>query len=132
MERLTVERADALCEKYGVRLGRCEWAPTESMGVVCPNGLLLLDALGGDWGDADSTIINTKCSVAGNNPMQWFHTNEHVCRTIADKVGVSHDYAIGLNNGFEDNFNVIQHDGDSEEFRQGFEDGEELAKYVDG
>lgn len=123
-KRMTMHRAmNLLGDHYG-DLMRGLWVDGD-LGLCCALGLYLLEKAG-DFDAADIQFTNVWRKMAdevGPDPI----TTVHVVNAIADHVGISREYALGLNNGYEghSDINFVP----DEDFRQGFEDGEELAKY---
>lgn len=132
MERLTVERAKELCNKHKVKLGHKEWAPTNGNGGrVCPNGLLFLEHFEA-WDEvADVIIAQKQQTYYATGRMATL--DRAVCEMMCEKTGLSHDYAFGLNNGFEGDpeYIIKPDDQGSEDYRQGVEDGKALAAYAE-
>jgi hypothetical protein len=103
--RLTVDRAKELLNSYRyTSLGYRSWLNP----VPCATGLMLIDALNGkrtfETLDTIRSDVSREMGEAGHSPYEACNIPmiiEGVTRKIADLAGVSHAYAIGLNNGFE-------------------------------
>jgi hypothetical protein len=125
--RLTTDYARQLMEKNDVKLHRAgEWLDADRS--CCPNGLLLVGKVGFDEARQvlHTSIIAAKITslVTGE-----CHSAELVTYEISKQTGLSEDYLLGLDQGFEgEDVSCARDfaDTDSEDYKVGFADGQAL------
>lgn len=128
-KRLTVERANKIMKENDFRLRHGSWLPAcNGDRSCCAAGLLLIEKDGYTTYQNDfiSTILNSAWAEAIRRVIPG---NVVLAERIADHVGVPTNYIFGLDKGFEGKSSFLNNfaDAESEDFKQGLEDGQTLA-----
>lgn len=109
--RLTVEKAKALLEKYDVVLDCRYYAQViDGRRHMCAVGLRALQ-------------LSNDVSVPFQLQRDKNNANKSMKSMIADKFEDSHDYLVGLENGFEFTVYPVDFENSSQNFCEGVADG---------